>query len=628
MRKAFFLATFMIVYFPSCYPEVQNDLQVICISGDTSEINYFSARINGSATISYAQTETANAFFYYSSTAEDVPALKNAERIEAGVISAKGGLFAVILNDLVPATQYHYIASVVIDGEEFFGQVKSFSTLELPSELVTTGEIDNLTEKSVSISASFHPQYDNQDVTKGILYSVNSSLSLDDCEKVEATEVQDYAYSINIDNLSSNVTYYYRAYIQIDDSQYLLGRIKSFTTEAVKAKVSTIGVSNVSRHDCMLIGSLDVQNKTSLPKEISFYYSKTANTIEAMIDCGSTQLCSLSSDNTFKVNLTGLDDDETYYFMATARVYDKIFYGKILSFKTSAYPYKVSTLEADNVSVSTCTLNGTAVCNIEGAQFSTFFYVGIDNTIEGLVSNGKRVEVERNHDNTFSYTLTNLNPQSKYYYVAGCLVDGKAHYASVSTFNTSKLVLEAVDLGLNVKWSSCNIGASAPEEYGCYYAWGEVLTKEEYNRLTYKWFSSDGTKIIKYYWSPWSQSRDDKHELDPEDDVAQVLTNGKWRMPTKQDLRDLLDKCTWAYTTHEGVAGCLVTSKINNNSIFIPASGVYNGTTLYGGERGNIYSSYTWGDDCATSLYFYESDRLEIGDSYRYLGHPVRPVCE
>ncbi len=629
MRKAFFLAFLMIGFLLSCNPEAQSNLQVICTSGETSEINYYSARINGSATISYAQEEIANAFFYYSSTAEDVTSLKNIVRIEAGEISAKGGIFDVVLNELDPATQYYYIASVVIDGEEFIGQVKSFSTLELPSESVTTGEIDNLTEKSVSISASFHPQYDNKNVTKGILYSENSSFGNDDCERVEASEVQDYAYSISIDGLSSNMTYYYRAYIQIDDNQCLLGGIKSFTTEAVKAKVSTIGVSDVSKHECVLLGSLDVQSIASLPMEISFYYSKTANTIEAMIDSGSNKLCFLSSDNTFQVNLSGLDDDETYYFMAAARVYDKVFYGEIFSFKTLAYPYKVSTLEADNVSVSTCTLNGMAICNIEGAQFSTFFYISsTDNTTEGLVANGKRVEVERNHDNTFSYNLTNLNPQSKYYYVAGCIVDGTEHYASVSSFNTGKLVLEAVDLGLSVKWSSCNIGASAPEEYGCYYSWGEVNTKEEYNKLTYKWFSSDGTTIIKYCWSPWSQFRDDKHELDPEDDVAQVLTGGEWRMPTKQDLRDLLNNCTWVYTTHEGVAGCLVTSKINNNSIFIPASGVYNGTTLYGGERGSIFSSYTWGDDCATCLYFYESDRLEISDSYRYLGHPVRPVRE
>ena len=629
MRKAFFRAIPMIGILLSCNPDAHNNLQVICNSGETSEIDYFSARITGSATISYAQEETANTFFYYSSTAEDVTSLKNAERIEAGSISSKGGSFAVKLNGLDPSTRYYYIASVVIDGEEFIGQVKSFSTLELPSESVTTGEIDNLTEKSVSVSATYHPQYDNQSVTMGILYSVKSNFNLDDCERIEANGRHDYSYSVSIDGLSSNMTYYYRAFIQIDDSQYLFGEIRSFTTETVKATVSTIEASDVNKHGCVLVGKLEGTSKASLSKEVCFYYSKTANTIENLVATGSKQLCPLLDDNTFKVNISGLDDDETYYFMAAARVYDKDFYGSIISFKTLAYPYKVSTLEADAIGVSSCTINGTAVCNIEGANFSTFFYFSnVDKSIEGLVSNGKRVEVERDYDNTFSYTLTNLNPQSKYYYVAGCMVDGTEHYASVLSFNTGNLILEAVDLGLSVKWSTCNIGASVPEEYGCYYAWGEVLTKEEYNKLTYKWFSSNGTAIIKYCWSPYSPYRDNKQELDPEDDVAQVLTDGKWRMPTRQDIRDLLNKCTWEYSTREGVTGCLVTSKINGNSIFIPASGVYNGTILYYGTNACVFSSYTFGDDCATCLYFYESERLEISDSYRYLGHPVRPVCE
>lgn len=629
MRKVLFLVIPMIGLILSCNPESKNEVQVVCITGEASEIDYYSAKIEGSATIDYAQDEKGTVYFYVSSTAKDVISLKNAERITAGDISAKGGSFSVILSDLEAATHYYYIALLIIDGQEYVGQVRSFSTRDLPSESVTTGEIDNLTEKSVSVSASYHPQFDNQSVIMGILYSMDSRCDLDYSERVETNAPHGYSFSISIDELSSNTTYYYRAFIQIEESQYLFGEIRSFTTETVNATVLTIEASDIDKHGSLLLGKLEGTSKAPLSKEVSFYYSKTANTVEALIASGSKKICQLSSDNTFKASLSGLDDDETYYFMASARVYDKDFYGSIISFKTLAYPYKVSTLEADVIGVSSCTINGSAVCNIEGASFSTFFYFSNDDkSLEDIVSNGKRVEAERNDDNIFSYTLTNLNPQSVYYYVAGCKVDGTEHYASVSIFNTGKLVLEPVDLGLSVKWASCNIGASVPEDYGCYYAWGEVLTKEEYNKLTYKWFSSDGTAIIKYCWSPWSPYRDNKQELDPEDDVAQVLTEGKWRMPTRQDIRDLLNNCTWEYTTREGVSGCIVTSKINNNSIFIPASGVYNGTTLYSGNNACVFSSYTFGDDCATCLYFYESDRLEIGDSYRYLGHPVRAVCE
>lgn len=126
---------------------------------------------------------------------------------------------------------------------------------------------------------------------------------------------------------------------------------------------------------------------------------------------------------------------------------------------------------------------------------------------------------------------------------------------------------EAVDLGLSVKWATCNVGADSPEEYGDYYAWGETEVKSEYSWETYKWSNDSADSFTKYCQA------DNKIILDSEDDVAHVKWGGNWRMPTMDEVNELCDKCTWEWTTVNGVAGQLVTGP-NGNSIFLPAAGL------------------------------------------------------
>ena len=175
---------------------------------------------------------------------------------------------------------------------------------------------------------------------------------------------------------------------------------------------------------------------------------------------------------------------------------------------------------------------------------------------------------------------------------------------------------EYVDLGLpsGLKWATCNVGASSPEDYGNYYAWGETTTKDSYsssNSLTYGKTMGDISGDAQY-------------------DAATANWGGSWRMPTYDEMNELRNNCTWTWTTQDGVNGYKVTSETNGNHIFLPAAGYRYGSSLYNaGEYGYYWSStpYEYDSRHAWGLFFYSSGQGMNYDT-RYYGLSVRPVTE
>ena len=173
---------------------------------------------------------------------------------------------------------------------------------------------------------------------------------------------------------------------------------------------------------------------------------------------------------------------------------------------------------------------------------------------------------------------------------------------------------EYVDLGLSVKWATCNVGANAPEQYGDYFAWGETMPKRRYtekNSLTYCKTMGDISGNVKY-------------------DAATANWGGDWRMPTKEEMQELIDKCTWIWTTQNGVEGYKVTSKTNGNSIFLPAAGYRSGSSLnYAGRFGYSWSSAPSESNSSNAYYldFYRVSHY-MSNYSRYSGLSVRPVLE
>ena len=186
----------------------------------------------------------------------------------------------------------------------------------------------------------------------------------------------------------------------------------------------------------------------------------------------------------------------------------------------------------------------------------------------------------------------------------------------------------AVDLGLSVKWASCNVGATQPWEYGGYYAWGETEEKSDYDWDTYKYCNGTYNSMTKYCTSSSYGTVDNKTTLEAGDDVASVKWGGTWRMPTKAEQDELLNNCTWTWTTLNGVNGYRVTGP-NGNSIFLPAAGYRYGTEVY---RQGSYGYY-WSSSFSSSYGYYAFYLYFGSGSYdwsingRYYGHTVRPVC-
>ena len=194
---------------------------------------------------------------------------------------------------------------------------------------------------------------------------------------------------------------------------------------------------------------------------------------------------------------------------------------------------------------------------------------------------------------------------------------------------------EYVDLGLpsGLKWAKCNVGATSETDYGYYFQWGDIedKSKSDCSWKTYKYYNGSSDTLTKYNNSTsFGETLDNKTTLDLEDDAARVHMGGDWRMPTRDEFRELFD-----YTNNEwisnyngtGVNGRKFTSKTNGNSIFIPASGYRLGSSFDGqGIHSEVWSSSVDTSN-AWTLYFYGSDDfVPDSESSRDFGLSVRGV--
>lgn len=191
---------------------------------------------------------------------------------------------------------------------------------------------------------------------------------------------------------------------------------------------------------------------------------------------------------------------------------------------------------------------------------------------------------------------------------------------------------EYVDLGLpsGTLWATCNVGASCPEECGDYFDWGEIAPKEEYTYENYKWwyYDENGYRYIsKYNTKSNFGPVDNKTELEPEDDAAYVNWGTLWRMPSLEQVVELVNSCSWQWTQKNGVIGHLLTGP-NENTMFLPAAGYYDGSSPeYVGTYGIYWSRslYSYLPDRAFALYI-DSQYTDSEDFSRYYGHVIRAV--
>ncbi|MBR4562397.1 MAG: hypothetical protein IKO23_10835 [Bacteroidales bacterium] len=189
-----------------------------------------------------------------------------------------------------------------------------------------------------------------------------------------------------------------------------------------------------------------------------------------------------------------------------------------------------------------------------------------------------------------------------------------------------------VDLGLpsGTLWATCNVGATTPEGYGNYYAWGETTTKSTYEWSTYRYCNGIYTTLTKYCNSSSYGNNgftDNLTTLQLSDDAARANWGGDWRMPTKAEWEELKNNTTVTWTAQNGVYGRKFTAS-NGNSLFLPAAGYQNDGSLdivvnFGGYwSSSLYTGlpiYAWS-------FLFGSDFYGLNDGRRDIGRSVRPV--
>ena len=294
----------------------------------------------------------------------------------------------------------------------------------------------------------------------------------------------------------------------------------------------------------------------------------------------------------------------------------------------------VFTLDATNIGNSSVILNGEIKGwrNLEGDVGFCYSkdYESLD------VENGyNHTEVNLTNENNMcdvkveSIELENLEPETTYYFRTYIYINGQYIYGDVKTFTTtvgeSASIAEAVDLGLSVKWASHNVGATKPEEYGGYYAWGETEEKEGYFEYNYEHrdFVTGKYTDIGYNISASIY------------DVAHVDWKNGWRIPTSSEFVELIKECQWEDVECTGVKGRKVTGK-NGNSIFLPFNGAKSGLSeSHKSGNSGCYWASTQYSYSAGSMYtpivlnITATGRLKpSGTSVlgAYLGLAVRPV--
>ena len=333
--------------------------------------------------------------------------------------------------------------------------------------------------------------------------------------------------------------------------------------------------------------------------------------------------------NIFTASFSDLSPATEYKYRSFVTYGGITYYGnKYNTFTTKEVVGIASTGEVSEITGGSAVLSASVRTEGVDARDNVFVGLAWSTDKDAIRADGsfesRQISVQNVEDGAFSVSLNDLSEVTTYYYASFTLVGGVYVFSSVQEFTTDRFEPVAVDLGLSVKWACCNVGASVPQGYGGYYAWGETEEKSDYSSWTYKYYLGDLDDDGHYeYQNIGSNISGTSY------DVAHVKWGGSWRMPTFDEIKELCNKCSWQWTEVNGVKGQKVTGP-NGNSIFLPAAGLRNGTGVYSrGSSGRCWSGalYEVDSGSACSLFFYGGGH-DWNYYNRFNGHTVRPVTE
>ena len=500
-----------------------------------------------------------------------------------------------------------------------------------------TGGVSHISCRNAVIAGKANlPQSTSTDLTFGVLYSTSSGVLIGTATKIQAQVFDsNYSYTITTEALEPETEYFYRSYIS-QNNEISYGEVRSFTTLPASSMIKTLEATDINPKDAVLKGFLDLTDCVYGQIEYGFVLTP---------DGGSAKVLKASnhSDNAFSIKDESLARDTKYDFAAYVNLDGREYKSETKTFTTTSVKASV-TAEAKDVWYHRATISGKLTVESEGTfiKYVRLYYSSTASTLDKLVSSGTKEILTLLEDGSFSIDLSSLSSNTAYNYVIVTKVDDIEFRTDVICFKTLSTP-SAVDLGLSVKWASFNLGACKPEEYGGYYQWAgttDVTDRSiylKYGNGPYS-YSPGWTKYIpssrSSYWSGTGDP-DNKTVLVPKDDAAHVALGGNWRMPTSAEWSELLDNCTWTWTSDyngTGVAGRIVTSNkegYTDKSIFLPAAGIrYGGNLGNAGSYGYYWSSslHTGDPDRAYNANFNSDYVLRQPSAERCDGLSVRPV--
>lgn len=306
-----------------------------------------------------------------------------------------------------------------------------------------------------------------------------------------------------------------------------------------------------------------------------------------------------------------------------------------------AFNVNFSNISISDIAFSSVTLNG--VINVQGTDANyvsaVFYYLETNETptAEAIKKDGKNSisKTMATPGGEFSVLVQQLAVGTRYCFVAATDIDGVYYFSEVQSFTTAELpaLKETVDMGLSVKWRGWNVGATKPEEFGDFFAWGETATKDNYVWESYA-FRASYDRMTKYCTRSGDGTVDGLVTLLPADDAASVKLGSAWRMPTVEEMTALMNNSDMKWTRYNGVYGIVMTSKLNGGVLFFPAGGYrygHGGGSVHSGEYGEFWTASLNPDNNKKAYQLIIKSQIRdimiTTGADRYYGANVRPVA-
>lgn len=521
---------------------------------------------------------------------------------------------------LKPGTQYICYPVVEVDKQYW----KATPSVTVGSSFtVTTGEATNITMDAATLGGSFT----GSDVEEyGVCYAKAGS---DEWKRVKVDRAEGGVFTVDVEKLLPETGYSFYAYVKVHE-EYINGEEKTFTTPR-KPVISSVDATGITAYEVVVGGRIDGYAPDLVEKYGVMFEENGRNNWQNF------EADNITDDGSFTVALSNLQPNTKYDFFAYmhlkgAKESDD---GLITHFTTLEEGVVAAiTGEATNVTKESAVLNGT----IEGYDETRVKEYGFFYCEYG----GTPVNIQASYisDGAFSAALSGLTLETTYTFYAYCIDDkGTTIEGERKTFSTMKKEEgvttcpdgnhpHMIDLGLpsGTKWACCNVGASEPEQYGNYYAWGETQPKSTYNWETYAyWHDNDGNgscNLIEIV-NIGSDIAGTGY------DAATVNWGAPWRMPSWAQCQELNNKCPYTWTTQNGVYGRKFFGP-SGGTIFLPAAGYhYSDWGLYGAGSDVEFWSSTLDEDYQDEAYclgFYSGFTSWGCGSARSNGLSVRPV--